>query len=176
MHDPIRTVVRGASTVALLLFCHLLIADAAPVAAQDAPDAQCRAVLSPSTLTAPVTRERDEAAARRIAGRVTLQARIDEGIGSVREVRVEPESRIEIDLAEVEAGAPSDDPDVEVGVRRGVAPTPLGAADREAVHDRVPLAVDVSEAVAGEWKVTLVGEDGAECGATLRIRTPGRIR
>lgn len=173
MHDPIRTVVRGAPILAFVLFCVLVVA--APAAAQDAPDAQCRAILSPSTLTAPVTRERDEAAARRIAGKVTLQARVSDDIGSVHEVRVEPESRIEIELAEGDAEPPSDDPDVEVGDRPGVAPTPPGDED-EAVRDRVPVAVDVSEAVAGEWKVTLVGEDGAECGGTLRIRTPGRSR
>lgn len=173
MHAPTPTsFARGSPIVAAFI---VLAAVAPPDAvAQDAPDAQCRAVLSPSTLTAPVTRERDEAAARRIAGRVTLQARVGDEIGAVREVRVEAESRIEIGLADdAEAESPSNDPDVQAGDRPGVAPILPDGDDREAVHDRVPLAVDVSEAVAGEWKVTLVGEDGQECGGTLRIRTPG---
>lgn len=162
-------------------------------AAQEASEtSQCRAVLSPSTLTAPVVQDRDDRSrARRIAGKVTLQARLSEEIGPVREVRIEPSSNVRIALASddpapVGRAAPSTGEDRPPASTPGTVPATPGTiperpetvrSPRDAEGDarnRIPIAVDVSEAVEGEWKVTLVGRDGEECGGTLRIRAPGR--
>lgn len=184
-------IVRAAPTVALVLaFGGPGTPDAM---AQEASEAsQCRAVLSPSTLTAPVVEDRDDRSrARRIAGKVTLQARLSEEIGPVREVRIEPSSNVRIALASEEpapAGRaapsaredrpPESPPETVPATPETIPDAPQRVRSRrdaeEEARNRIPIAVDVSEAVEGEWKVTLVGRDGEECGGTLRIRAPGR--
>lgn len=63
----------------------------------------CRAILSPSTLTAPSQQmPEDVRRQQRIAGKLTLQARLSEDIGYVTEVTVEERSNIQVSLAEAE--------------------------------------------------------------------------
>lgn len=163
---------------------------------------QCRAILSPSTLTAPSQQmQEEERRQQRVAGKMTLQARLTEDIGKVSEVEIEEGANIDVSVAEEEQRGQAQQEEQRPRQDDPLTPERERTQQEEAqqeqeeaqqqqeqeqqaqerqqqrraehAQNRVPLEVDVSEAQEGEWKVTFKGENDRECTGTLRVRGSG---
>lgn len=148
---------------------------------------QCRAILSPSTLSAPSAEqpENEQRRQQRVAGEMTLQARLTEDIGNVTEVKIDENSNIKASLAKEEQmeGHEEEQQTEELQTEQQEQEQQQEEQRRqqrqtetEQAQNRVPVQVDVSEAEEGEWEVTFVGEGNKECKGTLRVRGSGPAR